>query len=1205
MDSPTLTSIPPRMSPGLTLRTPSRSPTRHRMIDDILSDLSPTTTLEAFTSPSGKLRASVEAATASERAFGIRATLASQKIEEWVSELLSWPWPAGGGPEGFEIPQDKRQKLSFSEPEERNQRSSHQDEKTELMSDILYIGSLPAKNVLEYEKRVQEIHEDMEELDVEEIKQTVLNNFSSRSRPSSPASHAAPPPSLLSNYTKMDDFTAVVTATVLKALPNLMRLMRLMDVWSIRLTVLRKIPPLLVLLDDAELALKSGWQAIQISGQGNGDTEEQYLERDAFEVIKSVLEEKVTTLGQQLDYMLDTLEGREDVLPEHWLDRMEAIETEYGNWAVRGNTKVRECEWAKLARKRKVEADRLRAEEEAKDAAARLESGRLHQEEAARLQAQVKEEAIYLEAECSRKAEVIREKGLAEEAERIESEHQKTDDPKLILAADTARLKAEQTVRENEVPSKSKHENARLYGERAGDNPDAKLPSRQIEDAKLADIARQQAAPNDELPKLLAASELSGASSFEHVAKNGKDYTTPLAVDNATDPASEVDKTLAESDLADDLAHSSDTQASSFDGTVTDHSAHNTTLWIQPQTGDLNNLLLDGTPRSSSLNTIKNAMSIEEQAQTRAPIPPQESLLSLSGSTTIGEVFPTLASIEGSVDGASESTLLPRRSDSLQLQEHCNSPFSTRDSSIAQTSTEMEESMSRRYSFCSNCSTVVTRDNIDAPSPPLSPPSPNPYYNSDYKSEVSDHFPDADDDLSPSSKVDKPFTKDASISTSQKSDLHFSPPTDQTFSKDLTQTPWSDDSVPPSNDIAHLPELQPSSPHEISTSPTSSSVQDNPTTPTTPTTETSEIPTLITSSPFDIPSTPTVGAPSLPNLEVSEDLPTGPLKKNAIDDPLQSQISSLLATLPARIHLQYEPEQDDVSVSQLSLSQNITFRPSNIRRSLTPTMRSHSSLSSRAPTPNFTLTPAYGRGVHRPRHSSAQSEINVYHLSHHGEAPIKLFIRRVGENGERLMVRVGGGWSDLGAYLTEYAAHHRHRVSSGKTNNMVEVQNFGSSGGNRSVSGSSMTTVRGARDEDTNGRSSPGPRPSSVLERERPLSSLYIRKTRKSLGEKSETSTSIINMRSPSTPQPSSYQSPNYSTPPGRSVSRLSWTEEETGLGLAGPNTRPKIISEESQEWVQSMTEKVKQASAEKEEKSRKSYGELGSKKLFRKSGGV
>jgi hypothetical protein len=460
MDSPKpptiLSPITPRLNPGA--HTPSRSPTRERLTDDILADLSPSTTFEAFTSPSGKLRASIEAASESERAFGIRATLASKKIQEWVNELSAWSWPAQSG---FEMPAAKRRKIS--------------DEISNASQEPEYSGSLPTADLLRYEVRVEEITEDMEDLNVEEIKRQVLDtHFSGNSRPSSSAS-SAPMPSFLSSYTKMDDFTAIVTATVLQALPNLSRLMRLMDVWSIRLSVLRKVPPLLTALDDAEVALKSGWTAIQVPENQHSE-DAQVLSRNTFDVMKTVLQGKVTSLGQDLDYMLDTLEGREDTLPDSWLDRMETIEQDYGEWVVSGDRKVREGEWARMAKARK-EAEEARRAREAEAA------------EAARLKAEQEAEA----------ARVLAEEEAAETAKRKAEEDAKNvrrlEEERI---ADAERQKAEQDAENERLKAEQAAEEVRRKTEE-----DAEL-ARKLQEEEAVELVRQQAQKDADNAKRVA-----------------------------------------------------------------------------------------------------------------------------------------------------------------------------------------------------------------------------------------------------------------------------------------------------------------------------------------------------------------------------------------------------------------------------------------------------------------------------------------------------------------------------------------------------------------------------------------------------------------------------------------------------------------------------------------------------------------------------
>lgn len=1334
MNTPVLSSVPPHLNPRAHSRTPSRSPTRQRIVDDILSDLSPATTLEAFTSPSGKLRASVEAATASERAFGIRATIASKKIEEWLGELSTWPWPHDGGAEGFETPTAKRRKLSAEYEDERKSRSGYPDKEQESaeleLKDEVYMGSLQEKSVLAYERRVEDIHEDMEELDVEEIKRTVLDNFSARSRPSSSASNAAPLPTLLSTYTKMDDFTAVVTATVLQALPKLMRLTQLMEVWTIRLSVLKRIPPLMEMLVDAEVALKSGWQAIQVPRKNDEAGGEKYLERKTYDVMRSVLQDKVTALGQTLDYMLDTLECREDVLPEHWLDRMEAIENDYGEWSVQGDKKVREGEWARMAKRRKEEADKARAKEEAEEIARmELEHGRAV--EAARAAAQdAAQSSDCMERECVERAEKAKKTQLLAthledqasalqlqvDAARRKAELARIDRESLLQVqreqeVETSRLEAEMVQRN--LDTKFQSQLNALDQQHAVDGPSGELrqehglvqfPSFNQTDDLARDLSPEPIVGTPSSSALASASRSLGATSYQvgseiqdsrlrsSISSDGitvdklaflsKELVPTFDTDHKAsfEPGSsppcgqlglvqafsgnpsdsEVKKRSSSATppkgpkfghpIATMLRRASWVTSSNKPQSSSSATAPNTAQslykalpsisipsngapqkeegWIiieQPtenltvtqienQAVDLNRLLLDGSPspkvqisapqpssgvgnstgesaeQHTTLAAVKRVQSIDEMTDTSSAC--------ASGHMTAGQVLPPRrpsgGSLGHSADGANESKI--KRSSNIELQIQSDAEESPRLSSAVVSSVEINQQRSRRHSICSNDSTIVNRDDEDVPSPPLaiSPPV--------FGSHISDHFPDFEG-RSPSGRMYKisdfayPNNADATldndaitIPTHRKGDSEDSSLTGSTFSSDPTENPWRESSIDPHSNLS-VP---------------------NPESLTTPVSEVQR------SSPLsNIISSSDTEAPSFPNLDVSPTLPSFSKKAILPDNQLQSQISNLLATLPARIRLESEPENEVLVRSPPAPSTpNATHRPattSSIRRSMTPTMRSYSSLSTRAPTPNFTLAPAYGKNTPRPRHTSAHPEINVYHLSHHGEAPIKLFIRRVGESGERLMVRVGGGWSDLGAYLTEYAAHHGHRVNAAQGDDKIEVQNFGTVSASRSVSMGGKSPARSRESTPMNGRNSPAPgaRPVSVLERERPISSLYVRKTRRSIGEQTESSAAKINIRSPSTPLPAGRQNANgeHGTPPARSSSRLSgtWTEDEIGLGLAGPSARPKAISEESKEWVQNMTEKVKAASAEKEEKNRKSYGELGGgvgKRLFRKSGG-
>lgn len=277
-----------------------------------------------------------------------------------------------------------------------------------------------------------------------------------------------------------------------------------------------------------------------------------------------------------------------------------------------------------------------------------------------------------------------------------------------------------------------------------------------------------------------------------------------------------------------------------------------------------------------------------------------------------------------------------------------------------------------------------------------------------------------------------------------------------------------------------------------------------------------------------------------------------------------------------------------------------------------PAVRSQSSIGSlRAPTPSFTLAPAYAKsGTPRHRPQNGNPEIKVYHLSRSsGEKPIKLFVRLVGENGERVMVRVGGGWADLGEYLKEYASHHGRRAP--VDNDKVEVQDLQS----RIPSGGSTVRDNG-RTTPGPGRNTPGPRSASAMSVrpstavDRPKSSLGVRKTRKSTFSSSDAVPPL-----PATPFAEVQREPNTNDTPqsavSRSSSRLDWNEEDTSLGLAGPRGKQKELDQKDLEWVEGMKEKVMLASTEKEKERRKgghrqSLGEMdkvgGTKRLFRKT---
>ncbi|KAF7547391.1 hypothetical protein G7046_g9025 [Stylonectria norvegica] len=316
-----------------TRHTSGQSPTRHRLSDDILAHLAPPTAVDALTTATGALKACLTGASMAERDFAMRTAVTSKTIWEWVDELQDWSWPSEGGPAGFEMPSGKRRLFSVQviSPEGKDED---------------YLGSLLAEDVERYERRIAEIERDLDDLDVEEIKSHVLNNhILPLSRPNTPLIGPNRPDLSTSSYNKMEDITAAITAIVVQALPNLARLARLLQTWNLRLVVLRRVPPLLLSIEDAEVALQSGWNVISLQPKTTGQSDPSTLARRDFEVMKLVLEKKISYPGRSLDYMLDCLEGLGDTLPEEWLDRMEAVERWYSEWVAACERKIREADW--------------------------------------------------------------------------------------------------------------------------------------------------------------------------------------------------------------------------------------------------------------------------------------------------------------------------------------------------------------------------------------------------------------------------------------------------------------------------------------------------------------------------------------------------------------------------------------------------------------------------------------------------------------------------------------------------------------------------------------------------------------------------------------------------------------------------------------------------------------------------------------------
>ncbi|KAI9660288.1 MAG: hypothetical protein M1829_006490 [Trizodia sp. TS-e1964] len=1342
-------------------RSPSRSPTRlyrfslHES-DNLLSDLSPTTTLEALsTSPtfsnpgegraSDALKASIAQASAVERAFGVRAAVASSKVREWYRELSAWEWPANNGTNydnGFDVESSgrratKRRKLGSI----REQPQLILEDLPEIGEDPQHLqensceefwGSLPATLVMEYEDRIDEIREDMAELDVEELKSKVLDaHIPARSRPSSSYSQQTDPPPPFFTHTPMSDFTAVTTATIIQALPTLSRLSKLLETWTIRLLVLRQVPLFLHHMEKSAKAMLHGWSSLRTSETPRdfsfrsctkqitqtsppqvvfleddpqpqpidpelGLSSNKYLTRENFDRLRSLLESNITALGQQLDYMLDTLEGCEETIPNHWIVGMEALEADYGEWVVEGGRLVLENEWRKQAEQDMLEKvhhvpipsqvfsreigpetigeAHLRKGEPLSSLSDGLQdaySSNADRSAPSPQQCQPASDELIddhphdpkdtdYQFESVSPAFPIRPVFKIEDyaqmpnfrdgsADQRDNDSMLLQDLRPVIYHTREMVSSFQSSRDPEATSVELDPpalpNHRALSQSADPSPQTdQICSRNLICVESREIPTTPSRPQldigtESTPNLSSIPqqqrETSESSEESHIAFNSNE-DHPSGVETPQSSASSYISDTPSHEILHAAvvevvrSHSRPTSITgspnrkaarssiqgsllnSFDTALTEppfppllkERGRNSSLSTN-QTNSYTGQVLENVVMSSS-DELPSSPKFQGQADNSAPIVTAVSEEFLSPdliedqtqrknvpSTEIKAVAPPAFGSKSSSPVTSEFlesfNLLDFTIDPSNLADKSDPPqFDYRTSSAAASPLSPKETQLKKTP-----PPLEAADNNNSPWPisyhreaivaeramatfmevvpkgevrridvrrreSFSSASPSPRHPIDSRRSYSSSF--------------EPTVRDPEIA-----DLRT--PTSITF---LDHPTFS--SVFPSNLTPEYP-----SPDQEDTSPSVKRVERR---LAAMEEQRSPIPA---SSPTEPSSPPLMkfrrrSVSGFPNDESSGKIDQNPISdgskssqspiKSTAQD-LQKRISTILTTIPTKIHLTSETDSSSVVESSITSSSVILLPGSK------PAKASARSSS-------FTLAPAYGKNS-RARPQVGNPDIKLYHLRRHeGEAPIKLFVRLVGENGERVMVRVGGGWADLGEYLKEWASHHGHRsTSDGRVEIIHDIPNL--------QARSSATPKSGA----LSGRATPISRPGSSLDR--PGSSLNVRKNRMALD-----ASLPLSFRSPSTPiyasgrgqemTPSSVSSnPNLGSV--RPSSRLSWTDEEPVLGLAGPTSRKADISAEKQAWVNGMIGQVRQASAEKRREV--DWGEMGAlggtKRLWRK----
>jgi hypothetical protein len=319
-----------------------------------LRDLSPGATLRAFTEKpmpydttreEYKIFACIESLTAAERDLGARVAKAAQRLKIWCAEIEQWGW-SGSFEEPSEEEREQRRRTLEMRIREHVKGAGVMDN----IGPLEYWGSLLSVEVEAHDGRLDEIGDELLTLDIEELKEHVLDiHGPNRSTPSS-----AGPEKTRHNYTPMDDFAFLITQTLLAALPNHFQLKDRLSTWTARVSILRDAPRYLADLKTSQKAMTLGWDAVEPPSDPSDVAFEKW--KAALDTISGVLHNKVSRLGQRLDQMLDRLEGHEDRLPEDWIDIYEGVEADFGRWTHESRKRMMDFDMRRKVEQNKVGA---------------------------------------------------------------------------------------------------------------------------------------------------------------------------------------------------------------------------------------------------------------------------------------------------------------------------------------------------------------------------------------------------------------------------------------------------------------------------------------------------------------------------------------------------------------------------------------------------------------------------------------------------------------------------------------------------------------------------------------------------------------------------------------------------------------------------------------------------------------------------------
>lgn len=182
---------------------------------------------------------------------------------------------------------------------------------------------------------------------------------------------------------------------------------------------------------------------------------------------------------------------------------------------------------------------------------------------------------------------------------------------------------------------------------------------------------------------------------------------------------------------------------------------------------------------------------------------------------------------------------------------------------------------------------------------------------------------------------------------------------------------------------------------------------------------------------------------SIENAEILNAQRASIIPHNHIIDPTDLTEKEAISNAPVvprrsskRVTMNQESLDDKIRDILTKLPTEAKFAEESSDNSSRSSSRSSIQTSSR---PAIKLSPAKkGRTAH-----DAANGVQVYNLTQPGSTrktpPKQLFVRAVGEHGDRVMVRVGGGWADLAEYLHEYSLHHGGRTLAEQNLNLVPM----------------------------------------------------------------------------------------------------------------------------------------------------------------------